>query len=126
MNPAGALDLQVDPAEAERRKRARLVQLNTLVIPRLRLLGFALLAVAALLHNAFIYPGLAGFAWTPWLRLVLGAAIYSVASWYLLYLFYEEARPRLDLRRVFLAADMWMFSVVVYATGANRSWLFLL
>src|SRR5512132_3357305 len=110
MKLGGSLDLQVDAAEAERRKRARLVLLNTLVIPRLRLLGFALLSAAALLHNAFIYPGLAAFSWTGWARLVSGLTVYSLASWYLLYLFYEEARTHIDLGRVFLAVDMWMFA----------------
>ena len=126
MKLGGSLDLQVDPAEAERRKRARLVQLNTLAIPRLRLTGFLLLAVVALLHNAFIYPGLAGFQWTPWVRLTLSLIVYSLASWYLLYLFYEETRRTLDLARVFLAVDMWMFSSVIYVTGADRSWIFFL
>src|SRR3954452_20090337 len=126
MNLGGSLDLQVEPAEAERRKRARMVQLNTLVVPRLRLLGFALLSLASLLHNAFIYPGLAAFAWTPWGKLVAALFGYGFISWYLLHLFYEETRPSLDLGRVFLATDMWMFSGVIYATGADRSWMFFL
>jgi hypothetical protein len=87
MKLGGSLDLQVDPAEAARRKRARLVQLNTLEIPRLRLVGFSLLAVAALVHNTLIYPGWAAFQWTPWIRLTLSLTVYSLASWYLLYLF---------------------------------------
>ena len=60
MNLGGTFDLQVDPAEADRRKRTRLVQLNTQVVPRLRLLGFIFVACCALLHNAFVYPGLDG------------------------------------------------------------------
>src|SRR5688572_24410404 len=105
MSLGGTLDLQVDPAEAERRKRARLVQLNTLVIPRLRLLGFAFVAGGALLHNVFIYPGVDAFSWSHWGRLVVLLAVYSLASWYLLYLFYEETRNHLDLGTAFLAAD---------------------
>jgi PAS domain S-box-containing protein len=126
MKLGGSLDLQVDPAEAERRKRTRLIQLNTLVIPRYRLLGFALLGAAALLHNAFIYPGVEAFAWTGWLRLAVAVTIYSLLSWYVLYLFYEESRPYLDLGRFFLATDMWMYSAVIYFTGAERSWMFFL
>ena len=61
MNLGGSLDLHVDPAEAERRKRARLVQLNTLVVPRLRLLGFLGVAACALVHNSLLYPGPGGF-----------------------------------------------------------------
>src|SRR5450759_1833684 len=126
MNLGGTLDLQVDPAEADRRKRARLVQLNTQVIPRLRLLGFVFLATGALLHNAFIYPGLDGFSWTAWVRLVAYLGVYSLATWYLLYLFYEETRPSLDLGAVFLASDMGMFSVAIYFTGAEHSWIFFI
>jgi two-component system, sensor histidine kinase len=126
MDLGGSLDLQVDPAEAERRKRARLVQVNTLVVPRLRLLGFALLATAAFLHNALIYPGWDSFVWREWLRLVATFAIYSAVTWYLLYLFYEDARRVVDLGTVFLACDLSMFSVAIYYTGAERSWMFWL
>jgi len=126
MNLGGSLDLQVDPVEADRRKRVRLVQLNTLVVPQLRLLGFALVAASALLHNALIYPGWDAFSLVSWLRLVAILAVYSGATWYLLYLFYEDSGPAIDLGTVFLACDMWMFSVVVYFTGAEKSWMFFL
>src|SRR5262249_29560518 len=102
MNLGASLDLQVDPAEAERRKRARLVQLNTLVVPKLRLLGFAGVAAAALLHNAFVYPGPEAFTWAPWLKLVATLLVYNGATWYLLYLFYEDARAHVDLGTIVL------------------------
>jgi PAS domain S-box-containing protein len=127
LSNSGTLDLQVDPAEAERRKRARLTDLNTRSIPRLRLVGFVLIAAGALLHNAFIYPGLAGFTWRPWLRLDAVLAVYSGVSWYLLYLFYDDARTQhLDLGAAFLFADMAVYSIVIYYTGAERSWVFFL
>lgn len=126
MNRGGSLDLQLDPAEAERRKRARLVQLNTMTVPRLRVLGFAGVALAALLHNAVVYPGLGAFTWGPWLRLVVALGVYSAASWYLLYLFYEDARTKVDLGTAFLLADMWVFSICIYFTGAEHSWMFFL
>jgi two-component system, sensor histidine kinase len=126
MDLGGSLDLQVDPAEADRRKRARLVQINTLVVPRLRLLGFALLATCALLHNVLIYPGWDAFVWRDWLRLVATFGLYSAITWYLLYLFYEDTHRVVDLGTAFLALDMSMFSVAIYYTGAERSWIFLL
>ena len=52
MNLGGTFDLQVDPAEADRRKRTRLVHLNTQVIPRLRVLGFIFVAIGAV--NALV------------------------------------------------------------------------
>jgi signal transduction histidine kinase/CheY-like chemotaxis protein/HPt (histidine-containing phosphotransfer) domain-containing protein len=126
MNLGGTFDLQVDPAEADRRKRTRLVQLNTQVIPRLRLIGFIFVASGALLHNAFIYPGLDSFSWSAWLRLLAILGVYSLGSWYLLYLFYEDLRHTVDLGTAFLAADMAMYSVTVYYTGAQHSWIFFL
>jgi PAS domain S-box-containing protein len=126
MQLGGTLDLQVDPVEADRRKRARLVRLNTRVIPRLRLIGFIFVAAAALLHNTFIHPGLDAFSWPSWLRLVAILGTYSLVTWYLLYLFYEDARPAVDLGTVFLGCDMSMFSAAIYFTGAERSWLFFL
>jgi PAS domain S-box-containing protein len=127
MNLGGSFDLQVDPAEADRRKRARLVLLNTQVIPRLRLLGFIFVAACALVHNAFIYPGPEAFSWTSWFRLAGIVGAYSVVSWYLLYLFYEDARRfNVDLGVVFLASDMAMYSVAIHYTGAQHSWIFFL
>src|SRR5262249_30191436 len=126
MRVGGTLDLQVDQAEGERRKRARLTRLNTVVIPRMRVLGFACVAAAALLHNLVVYPGAAAFAWGPWLRLLGILAGYSFISWYLLYLFYEDVRPRVDLGTLFLGCDMAFFSVAIHYTGAERSWIFFL
>ena len=126
MNLGGTFDLQVDPAEADRRKRTRLVHLNTQVIPRLRMLGFTFIAIGALLHNAFIYPGLDAFSWTAWIRLVAIFTLYSLASWYLLYLFYEDLRKAFDLGTVFLAIDMALYSVAIHFTGAQHSWVFFL
>jgi len=126
MDLGGPFDLQVDPAEAERRKRARLVQIHTLVVPRLRALGFALVATAALLHNSFIYPGWNAFVWRDWLQLVGVFAAYSAVTWYLLYLFYEDTQRFLDLGVVFLACDMAMFSAAIHVAGAEKSWMFFL
>jgi PAS domain S-box-containing protein len=126
MNRGGALDLQVDKAEGERRKRAKLVRLNTLIVPRMRLLGFACVAAAALLHDLIIYPGPGGFTWGPWFRLLGILGGYSLLSWYLLHIFYEDLRPQIDLGTIFLGCDMAFFSVAIHYTGAERSWIFFL
>jgi signal transduction histidine kinase/DNA-binding NarL/FixJ family response regulator len=119
----GTWDLQLDVQESERRKRERLVRLNTLLIPRLRVVGFALMWLGVLLHNLFA----AGDAsWTSWARLTAALAVYCGATWYLLHLFFADLRRYLDLGVVFLAADMWVFALAIYATGAERSWVFFL
>lgn len=119
----GMWDLHLDPQQAERRKTEWLVRLNTVVIPRLRVLGFALIALVVLLHNELVLDDL---SWTAWLRLTAILAAYALASWYLLHLFFADVRPYADLGVVFLACDMAMFSLVIYFTGAERSWLFFL
>ena len=117
----GSWKLQVDTNEAQRRKQDRITRLNTVVVPRLRVFGFALNALCVLFHNYFI---LGELSWPAWLQLTTTLAIYCGVSWYLLHLFYADLRKFFDLGVVFLALDLWMFSLVIYASGAERSWLF--
>ncbi len=114
-------ELQVDAAEAQRRKQDRIVRLNTIVVPRLRAFGFGLNALGVLFHNYFV---LGELSWAGWAQLAGVLAIYCAATWYLLQLFYADLRKYVDLGTVFLAADMWIISLVIYASGAERSWLF--
>src|SRR5439155_19347950 len=51
--------------------------------------------------------------------------VYALASWAALYLFFEKARP-LNLGTVFLALDIPAFVWVIYETGGEASWLFIL
>ena len=114
-------DLELDVREAERRKLERLVHLNTTVVPCLRAAGFALLSLCVLLHNRLV---LGEPAWTAWAQLTVVLAAYCAASWYTLNLFFVDFRPRFDLGALFLTSDMGMLALVVYATGAERSWIF--
>jgi len=59
-------------------------------------------------------------------RLALAVGGYCAVSTYLLYLFFADLRARFDLGTAVLAADLAMFSLVIYATGAERSWIFFL
>ena len=52
--------------------------------------------------------------------------VYALASWAILYLFFETARPRLNLGTLFLALDIPAFVWVIYQTGGDNSWLFFL
>jgi PAS domain S-box-containing protein len=115
-------ELQLDEQEAERRKRQRLVRLHTVVIPRMRVLGFAMLWVVALLHHRLV-PGSEAM---PLTRLTAIIAVYCAASWYLLHLFYADLKQYLDVGFVFLGIDLAFWALIIYATGAERSWLFCL
>ncbi len=119
----GAWHLRLDPREAERTKTEWRIRVNTVAVPRLRLLGFALIALGVLLHNRFVLDDL---SWTAWARMAAMLAAYALASWYLLSLFFADVLPYVDLGFVFLVCDMAMFTLVIYATGAERSWLFFL
>ena len=114
-------DLQLDPVEAERRKQERIVRLNTTVVPRLRILGFALNALCVGFHNYYV---LGEFSWPAWLQLTAILTAYCAATWYLLHLFYADLRKGFDLGLLFLGLDMWVMALVIYSSGAERSWLF--
>ena len=116
-------DFELDVREAERRKLERLVQLNTTVVPRLRTVGFGLLSVCVLLHNQLV---LGQPAWTAWAQLTLVLTAYCASTWYTLNLFYLDLRKHFDLGALFLTSDLGMLAVVIYATGAERSFIFFL
>ena len=52
--------------------------------------------------------------------------VYALASWAVLYVFFERAKPRINLGTLFLALDIPAFVWVIYQTGADNSWLFFL
>lgn len=116
-------DLQLDSPGAERRKFDRLVRLNTVEIPRLRAFGFALMLAGVLAHNLLVLPNP---EFGGWVRLAAFTALYCGATWYLLYLFYADVVKRIDLGIVFLSTDLWLFSLAIYVSGAERSLLFFL
>ncbi|HEY0873968.1 MAG TPA: hypothetical protein VGD94_10885, partial [Vicinamibacterales bacterium] len=47
--------LVVDVDEAKRRKRERVVRLNTVTVPKLRVFGYILVSISVLLHNHFVF-----------------------------------------------------------------------
>ena len=116
-------ELELDPQDAERRKRERVVRLNTDVVPKLRIAGYALVSLAVLLHNYLVFGDP---SWEAWLRLNAAIIIYCAVSWYLLHLFYADLKRFFDLGILFLILDLWMYSLAVYASGAEKSWLFFI
>jgi PAS domain S-box-containing protein len=118
-----SFELHVDVQEAERRKHERVVRLNTVTVPKLRVFGYALVSLTVLLHNYFVFERL---DWAAWLRLNAALVVYCSVSWYLLHLFYADLRKYFDLGVVFLALDLWIDGLAIYASGAEHSWLFFL
>ena len=118
-----AFQLYVDVGEAERRKRERVVRLNTVTVPQLRVLGYGLVSLTVLLHNHFTFGAV---DWAAWGRLNLALAAYCSISWYLLHIFYSDLRKHFDLGVVFLALDLYVDGLAIYASGADKSWLFFL
>jgi PAS domain S-box-containing protein len=118
-----SFELHVDVREAERRKRERVVRLNTVTVPRLRVFGYALVSLTVLLHNQFAFGSVDVNAW---LRFNAALAVYCALSWYLLHLFYSDLSRYVDLGVVFLALDLWVDGLAIYVSGAEKSSLFFL
>jgi PAS domain S-box-containing protein len=126
LDPAAAqgvlLDLELDPHELARKRAARAYRLNVLDIPRLRLLGFGLVALGVFLNNRFL---LHSFSWPQFSLLTLGMGLYALGSWLALVRFYTRF-TRVDLGVVFLALDVAVWTVAIYCSGAEHSWLFFI
>ena len=115
--PPPTLYLESSPVEKQRREHA----FNVVEVPRLRLLGFAIVTLLVVVRRLVMpeepdaHP------------LLLGAIVfgYSLASWGILYLFFDRVR-RINLGIVFLSIDVVAFIVAMYLTGAEKSSLFYL
>ena len=121
--PEDVWELHVDPRESERRKRERIVRLNTVIVPKLRALGFGLVSLTVLLHNYFVFESVDVPAWV---RLNVVLALYSAVSWYLLQLFYADLQKSFDLGVAFLVLDLAFYGLAIHASGGEKSWLFFL
>ena len=64
--------------------------------------------------------------WRLPLRISIALLLYALVSWAILYWYFEQAKPRLNLGTLFLALDIPAFVWVIYQTGADNSWLFFL
>ncbi len=115
-------EIILDAEEARRETARRNRSLNLVVYPRARLLGNLMVLAAVALHNAFI---LQAFSWPALTPLAAGIVLYSLVSWLVLYAWYEKVTA-IDLGLVFIVADLVVWTFAIYASGAERSWLFFL
>jgi PAS domain S-box-containing protein len=118
----GKVKVDLDPSEARKNKELRRYRLNAIQIPRLRLLGFGLLSFFIFLHNLVI---LEPFSWFPFFLCTIILFSYALLSWLILYLFFSKLKA-IDLSLFFLNADIFIFILVIYFTGGEKSWLFFL
>jgi signal transduction histidine kinase len=116
------LSIELDPAEAGRRKRARARRLNVVAVPALRVVGMSLLAVGVLLNNALV---LGSFSWSAWLQVATLLEVYALLSWLCLRALWARIEA-VDLGLVFLVLDLPVFGWVIYRSGADQSWLFFI
>jgi signal transduction histidine kinase/ActR/RegA family two-component response regulator len=113
----------LDPDATEQEKRLREQRFQLIEVPRLRLLGFAILTALVIFHQLF---STGRTDWRLPLRIGTVLLIYSLVSWAILFLFFEKAKPRLNLGTLFLALDIVAFVWVIYQTGGDNSWMFFL
>lgn len=122
VDDVSAVRIDLDPAEAQRHKAQRAHRLNTVEIPRLRLLGLSVLALLVLLHNLVVFPD---FSWATY-GAVTGILLgYAGLAWVLLRRYYARVRV-IDLGLVFSSGDVLLWTLVIYASGGDRSFLFFL
>lgn len=100
----------------------RRVRLNTVVIPQVRILGFVAVLVLCGLNHALISASVSDQALVVF---ILGTAAYNAGSWLILSFFYTRLR-RFDLGQFFLYTDVLFFTLAVYVTGAEKSWMLLI
>jgi signal transduction histidine kinase len=114
--------IRIDREEAARYSVERKRHFNVNVYPIVRAIGFQLMILVLLGHNA------ARSEISNWKAVavyVAVAEIYCIVSWQLLVHFYDRVRA-VDLGLVFLTIDLLLWTGAVYVSGGYKSWLFFL
>jgi signal transduction histidine kinase/ActR/RegA family two-component response regulator len=121
---AAGPSFHLHPEQTEQQKRERLRQFHVADIPKLRLLGFAILTFLVWLHEIVVEPD-ASSSWLLALTVGWVLLVYALASWAAIALLFDRiSRP--NLGTVFLAVDILAFVWAIYMTGGDQSWLFFL
>ncbi|HSY51631.1 MAG TPA: ATP-binding protein [Thermoanaerobaculia bacterium] len=114
-------DFIIRGEDSEQRKRSRARGIAVVEIPILRCIGSAFLSLGVYLNNRYVLQTASNAGW---LRVTLILAIYCALSWPVLAIFYE--RMKADLSLAFLVLDLPIWTLAVYYSGAERSWLFFI
>jgi signal transduction histidine kinase len=114
--------IQVDREEAALYSVQRRHHFNVVVYPIVRAIGFQLMILVLLGHNA-ARPGVG--SWNAVLIYIAVVEVYCFVTWQLLVHFYDRVKA-VDLGLVFLTIDLFLWTGAVYASGGYQSWLFFL
>lgn len=110
----------VDPRRVEDDRRERTWRLAAIELPRLRVGGSILLALAVLLHN-YAMPTVA--APDAWIDAAIALGVNALVAWAAVAFFLRRRIPR-DLTLLFLSLDLPVWTYAIYCSGAERSLLF--
>jgi signal transduction histidine kinase len=124
MRPASQ-EFHLDRARSEQEKLRRERHFHAVEVPMLRVIGFSLLTILVIWRYAVFPEGLAADGAHPWLLAAIGLT-YSLVSWLILYVGFAPLRPYFNLGTAFLAVDVVVFTIAIYLTGGDRSWLYFL
>src|SRR6266446_7049287 len=116
------MDIAIQSEDIERRRRERAYRLTVFEIPALRVIGSAFLSLGVFINNRYF---LGQTSLGPWEAITLLLAAYCAVSWAALLLFYRRTEPH-DLGFFFLLADVVVWTIAIYASGGERSWLFFI
>ena len=114
--------IALQPEEIERARSGRARQLALFDIPFMRVIGSLFLVTGVYLNNRFLAEP--GVPLRPWWMVAIALAVYAVFSWAVARV--VLLRTSFDLTMYFLFGDIILWCFAIYATGAERSWIFFI
>lgn len=93
-----------------------LIRMNTIVLPRARAFSFALVFLMVLVHNQVVFGSIDSSRMLPF---GLFLATWALGSWWLLVRYFETTP--IHLGDVFVWAELPIFGLIVWASGAGES-----
>ncbi len=115
------IDVALDPDQAQRQRLRRYYRYNVRTLPITRFIGFNAVVVGAVLLSATT----GRLDWALFGPLIFAVEAYCLLSWLALRLLWLRAQPR-DLQLPLLGLDLLVWATLIYASGAEGSWLFFI
>ncbi|HYM60981.1 MAG TPA: ATP-binding protein [Thermoanaerobaculia bacterium] len=114
--------IAVRPEDIERQRKERAWRLNVVEIPFIRAVASTLISLGVWIDNRFLLrdPSL-----SRWILITIALVAFNAISWASLILFYRRALPR-NLGFLFCILDVLLLAFAVYASGAEKSWLYFI